>query len=144
MLYIALTVAFLFVLGSVMWLRPSPTDKRLASLRQTAVSQGLRVNWLPAKETAWLLQPSKKWIRYAYLRQTPKQGLLLLRWRRQEDGWQPISHTTPLPAETEWPACISALEFTAHDCAVIWSEEGSEEDVKQIAQLLKQAALQKN
>ncbi|HET8705915.1 MAG TPA: hypothetical protein VFM46_06395 [Pseudomonadales bacterium] len=143
MLYIALSVAFLFVMGSVMWLRPSPADKRLAGLRQTAASLGLRVSWLPSKETAWLQPPDRKWMRYACHRPSPKESLMLLRWLRTADGWLAIGHREAFPAQLQLPESVAALELTAHDCAIIWSEEGGEEAVQQIAQALKQFA-QKN
>jgi len=140
MLYAALTLAFLFVIGSIMWLRPSPEDHRLAKLRQCAVSQGLRVNWLPSKDTAWLQAPQQKWVRYAYIRPTPKSELGLQRWRKTDAGWKPVGHTAAFPGELTLPEAVTALELTGGDCAVIWSEKGDAEVVNQIATALKRIA----
>lgn len=140
MLYIAISVAFLFVIGSVMWLRPSPTEKRLAQLRQAAMQNGLRVGWMSVKDAEWLSQPNKKWIRYACLRPQLNERLQLLRWLRQPEGWQPKQHDKRLTDDFGLPAGVAAIEITAQDCAIIWAEEGNVQDVQTIAAALKKIA----
>lgn len=140
MLYLTVTIAFLFVIGSVMWLRPSPAEKRLANLRQCAVQNGLRVNWLSSKDVAWMQSPSQSWVRYAYLRPQQRETLIQLRWLRDANGWQPKSHLQTLTSDFGLPVSVEAIEITAHDCAIVWRESGSEDDVRRIAEALKQLA----
>ena len=47
--FIIVALIMLSVVGSVVWVRPSPRDQRLAKWRQQALVGGLRVNLQPLK-----------------------------------------------------------------------------------------------
>ncbi len=141
--FIIVLVAILSVVGSVVWVRPSKRDVKLADWRQEARKAGLHV-----KLEGLAAEPRESGIRdditgasyYLYNQQPDKADELT--WAVvNTHGW--LQHN--LPTEWSWyhrevtinsedlkrlmsslPLPIKAIERTPKYCRIIWDESGPE------------------
>lgn len=160
---IALVVAL--AAGPVMWIRPSPRQKQVASYRQTAAQLGLRVKLVPLKSigisqeiltakdglpfygTPWdLTNPQEKHLArsmeqfsWCLIRGTYEHGAHFMGvW---DWGTDKQAHTSSYPALKEFltrlPDDVIACECTGQGVSLGWLEKGKVERVQEISNLLK-------
>ena len=145
MTYFIIFIVFALVLSPVMWMMPSPSQKRQMKLRSQAMSLGLSVKVcdLPQLERAKVRnEPVQQGIAY------------LLRWRAS-GAKSDVFHHLVLRAEqpgiaqgkdrlsatlqnvlVTMPGDVMALEYTSGGVSAYWREKGTVEDVDQIHQSL--------
>lgn len=148
---IAAVVAVLFVIGPVMAMRPSPRQKQLARLRQSAIAAGLRVRVGDRPGTARGAGPDA----VCYGVSWPLEDLERVRGselraeRTGEGAWRvdalrgPVSTdcTGALSAALSlMPAGVGTVIVAGSGLAAYWDERGTEADVKRIAQSLQDLA----
>ncbi|MEY8264263.1 MAG: hypothetical protein RPR98_08655 [Bermanella sp.] len=148
-------VAILSLVGSVVWVRPSKRDVKLAKWRQEARQAGMYV-----KLDGLAAEPKDSGIRddiggasyYLYEPQAHKQDQLSWALVKAE-GWLQQG----LPARWSWyrqevaldgprlqaliaalPIAVDAIERTPKYSRIIWQESGQEFDAQQLKQFLQQ------
>lgn len=146
---IAILVA-LSLLGSVMWLKPSPAQRRQEEFRAMARQLGLDVRLAPLPQTHRARvrqQAPDPGVVYRFLRFDIKvpltQDYVLVR-DNAESPWEPQTDAT-LPAALqqvvdevllELPRDSVALELTAHGPGVYWRERGDVQAVRDLGAVL--------
>ncbi len=154
--FIIVILAVLSVVGSVVWVRPSHRDVKLAKWRQQA-----RVSGLQVKLEGLQAEPKESGIREdvtgaSYTLFLPKalKGDELTWAVVKADGWLKDG----LPQEWSWylkeapldlsklcaliessPIPIYAIERTPNSSRIIWGEEGIEFDAPQLNEFLQKA-----
>lgn len=137
-----LMLALLFVLGPLIAIRPSRRQRRLAHLRATAVSDGLRVRLDPQASRGGCADYVLPWASRNDGVDEPA-GLVC---RREADGsWQMVTAgTDPMPGLDALlqalPEGVVQLQVSAEGLIVRWDERGEAADVKRIAELLREFA----
>lgn len=141
--WVLVILAILIVVGSVVWVRPSPRDKKLATWRRDALVAGLKVSLQPLKA-----EPKHSGIRddvegASYILYNPaSQKGDNLSWAvvktqgwLQEDlpeGWSwykengHVSHEHVAQCVLECPIEVLAIERTPVSSRIIWKENGSQ------------------
>lgn len=138
-------------LGPIMLMQPTQAQRRLARLREVAVTAGLRVHLQTLPKTAvggdrvgmagvyclpWQEQRHTRatWLltKRSYAHELNFEGL----WEWQDDGREDCSDRLKTALETV-PAKVLALGRGPQGLCCYWSEVGNEEDVKAIAKWLK-------
>lgn len=143
-------IVVLMLIGSVLWLKPSPSQQRQTKLRLLARQLGLDVRLTALPQ-----------VRRARVRgETPQQGVVyrLLKFGEHnpdaleylicranaESEWETESDVTlPAPIRTELdrvlaqlPSDAVAFEITPVGCGVYWRERGDEDTLRLLKQLL--------
>jgi len=151
MAVIVAAVAILVIIGSVMWLKPSPTQRRQTQMRLLARQLGLdvRLSGLPQTRRARVRQerPEQgvvyRWLQFG----DNKNGLTRdYVWCRDDvnSAWEIESTEGLSPALlakieamfTEMPADARAVELAPHGPGIYWMERGGEEAVRGVQQML--------
>jgi hypothetical protein len=139
---VILTVAML--VGPILLMQPSRSQKRLAALRRYASAKGVRVSASSVKTTegelCWfywlpLLEKSESIPRY-FERKNYEHGMHVAGvWALtpEDSGAVPGSWLTFL---TQLPASVYAAEANSHAVGVHWAERGGQETLDVIATLL--------
>lgn len=144
-LWVAIGFIMLVVVGSVVWIRPSPRDQKLAKWRRDAIIAGLKVRMQTLKA-----EPKKSGIRedvqgvtYEWYDPSPQKGdqsrwaVVKTQGWLQEGlpdhwSWHSESHEELASQITqmiqECPLNVNALERTPGSSRIIWDENGSEFD----------------
>lgn len=154
---IALIAVVLVVVGSVVWVRPSPRDKKLADWRRDALVAGMKV-----KLEGFKADPKQSGIRadiegtsYQLFNSTPdKQDKLVWAVVLDEDGWL----KDDLPEGWSWykeqvsdsliakvndqikkaPLDIIGIERTPFMSRIVWKETGKNFDPQALKQFLEE------
>ncbi len=148
-------VAILSLVGSVVWVRPSKRDVKLAKWRQEARLAGLYV-----KLDGLAAEPKDSGIRediggasyYLYETKSDKQDQLSWAvvkaqgWLQQglpeEWSWyqreMPLNNQRLLSLIASLPISVDAIERTPKYSRVIWGESGQDFDAQQLKQFLQQ------
>ena len=146
MIYIAIALACLLVIGPVMWMRPSPAQKRQTRLRLRARALGLEVRLTPMPQAR----------RPRVRQEAPLQGVVYRlpvfdrravvavehRIVREQAAapWETDSEQ-PLPTALQIaldkvagavPQDVAAIEIMPQGPAVYWLEKGDEETVVEL------------
>ncbi len=144
--FVAIVMVVLVVVGSVVWVRPSPRDKKLASWRQQALLAGMKV-----KLEGFKAEPKESGIReniegasYQLFNHKPDKKDVLVWAVVKDQGWL----QEHLPDGWSWyrqqadstlvgriaeliktaPIEIIGIERTPYMSRVIWKEVGKEFD----------------
>ena len=148
-------IAVLSVVGSVVWVRPSKRDVKLAKWRQEARVAGLYV-----KLDGLVAEPKDSGIRddiggasyYLYETNSDKHDQLTWAvvkaqgWLQQDlpDEWSWYKQQMPLNSQLlqelieSLPVPVFAIERTPKYSRVIWGEAGQDFDAQQLKQFLQQ------
>lgn len=137
-----------FVVAPVIWIMPTPAQRRQARIRQHAQSLGLSINIveLPQSRRAQVRKEGAQLgVRYCLPIKREKnvfrpQWML---WRVPPEGEEDISARCPAAVAAEAQALrermaedVVAIESGAEGYAVFWRERGEEEAVDRVAALL--------
>ena len=149
--------ALALILGPVMLMQPTPAQRREASLRKEAANQGLRVHFQPIPEGCDFKSRNKQAITYCLPWQHQadiKNQWLLVRKRFAHDlhfadqwDWvqQPSAAMEPQlealrGALGDIPEFVFAVSSGPQGLCGFWSEQGREEQVRDMGQWLKNSA----
>lgn len=154
MVYLLILFGVALVIGPVLWLRPSPRDKHLAELRQSAVSNGLTVQVPLKDDKAWIREfpeiESHKLVRYMVpligdkIKEQKLSPALGLYYHHEPNGWRPLGSSHGVlseeilncladVADAQW---ANALEVKRGSVAIYWQENEGVEEVKILAKTL--------
>lgn len=142
---ILLTLA---MLGSVMWVMPSPREKQLTAMRQKAMGQGIKVRLLDQKQAAnlypWVdnhrgfvtyelsLPAGQKWpIKSAMV--VPVDQSALHELDRQHELTQAVSEQGCFD---DLPDTAEAMVFYAGCVGLLWREDSGDEGVDKVYKAL--------
>lgn len=160
MMYFLLLAMIALILGPILWMRPTPKDKRLSRMRLKARSLHMQVeavslthdpiySALALRNPHW---PMQGWMRYRLFPLNNERGpshSAAWRQRRDKSGvlmWDeaPIAIQARPAAQgllDQWSNTQDgrylALEIGERSVAIVWNEEGDEPDVERIAACLK-------
>src|SRR5690606_1602091 len=138
------------VMGSVMWLRPSPAQQRQARLRERARQLGLDVRLAPLPQTRRARvrkESADSGVVYRLMRfdltAMPAQLFVLVREAGAEE-WERQSPTELSPAVVaviekvlpRLPRDVVAVELTPQGPGFYWREQGDDETVATLRTLL--------
>lgn len=125
-----LAVAICFVLGSWLWLKPSPEQKRIANLRTTALAEGVQVKLVGSMKLPVAgLEPF--WAVYLL----PASRGSLSGWSVKLEPGTDLPHTL-VGMPTKLQSQIMALGVHAGSPFIVWNERGGIADLGAIKQLL--------
>ncbi len=151
MTFIIAAVAILVIIGSVMWLKPSPTQRRQTQMRLLARELGLdvRLSALPQTRRARVRQerPEQgvvyRWLQFGENKNGLTRDYLWCRddansaWESESaDGLSPSLRVKIEAIFTELPADARAVELAPHGPGIYWMERGGEDAVRGVQQLL--------
>jgi len=129
------------IIGNIMWLRPSSSDRALIAQRDFAKAQGLTVNLRVAPE--WLGQKPGQGLVAQYRYPLTNKPAALGRWRWHEGllNWQPLDDKTAWLTPPPWPSPAPkgwlGIDVRADGVVLYWREDGRIETVEQFIALLK-------
>ncbi len=90
MTWLFILLAMLLVISPVMWLKPSPRQKRVAALRNAAMKTGLKVSLqTPPLHGATTAMPAYRW---HYPQQRPGPDFVLVRDSHAAEALKPFAH----------------------------------------------------
>ena len=124
------------MVGPIMMMQPSKSQKRLAALRQEAVTLGLHVNSSTLKETDggscwfyWLSLPEKSTVAPLFLERKPyAHGLHVAQFWAIESGVVDSHFQSALEAYLgALPASVLGFEINAKALGVHWTELGGQD-----------------
>lgn len=120
---------------------PSRRQRLVARLREYAAVHGLFVEFRkpPGQGGAASPQPGASGLIYYGKRIPPGKGTPVGRgaWIRDEDGWRARERPAPVPPPlAKLPATVGLATLDEGSCGVFWAEEGDEETVERIRQVL--------
>lgn len=148
-------LAILSVVGSVVWVRPSQRDVKLAKWRQEARVAGLQVKLegLKAEPKDSGIRADVNGASYYLHQPKPEKGDNVSWAVVKTEGWLKEG----LAAEWSWylsmpmgnidkiralidscPIPIDAIERTPARCRIVWGESGKEFDAQQLAEFLRE------
>lgn len=154
MVYLVVFLGIALVVGPIFWLRPSPREKHLSALRQTAISNGLTVQVPLKDEKAWIRQcpeiDTYRLVRYLVplvgdkIKEQVLTPALGLYHHYEPSGWRPIDGGSGVlneeilavlagVADAQW---VNALEIKRGSVAIYWQENEGPEEVKVLAETL--------
>jgi uncharacterized membrane protein YccC len=158
MVYLLILFVLAIILSPLLSLRQSPRQKQITLLRQCATRKGLRVTLsrpLGAREGEGRMDTAVYRLPWAVdsvgstIRRAEQWQLVHNNGKGSESVWGEWRWLTLPPGEELFPAIsqllepaealsqkISGLEACAKGVAVYWQEEGSEQDVNDIAEAL--------
>lgn len=139
MIWWALIFVFLFVLGGILAVRPSPHQRHVAKLREAAMSRGLKVRLGQQLDLPPDIEP--RWVA-GYIKPRPgdtkgRSGSLRLDAEplRGEGCFKRVDADL---AErlAQLPAGCCLVRSTAQQILVVWDESGELEDIERIAEVI--------
>jgi hypothetical protein len=147
-----IVMAITLIVGSMLWVLPSPKERRQMRLRQLAMDKGLRVQLTRIKDMG---SPGKMLDCVAYrlsegAHKSDRQNWKLFRtteeWRMDINGW---SFGKTLKKEnfpdieaikdcvTQLPEDCVVVESTKYAVSIYWNEQGDENTLVDIEEVLK-------
>lgn len=149
--WVIAVVVISMVLAPLMWIMPTPTQKRQARMREAARQCGLQVRIGPLPQTRRdkvRRQPEETGV--SYIRQHPRsrtQWPRWIAWREVPEGESRLpERLAPEQRQLlqdileQLPADAVAVECNQQGLIVYWRERGDEATVRQLAQLLERMA----
>ncbi len=159
MIYLIIGLAMLFILGPIFMLRPSPRDRRLARVRQHAMTQKVVVSPISLRKSEKfqrLLERNPhidgyQWFRYQVVAEENQTGPSVKgEWvqRKTKDGslvWEASDVRQQTPAVVaelieQWQQNQSMeflqVELGPRNAAIIWNEQGDLPEVEALCQQL--------
>lgn len=152
--WLAMIFVALVVVGSVMWIRPSPRDQKLAKWRRDALVAGMKVRLQTLKA-----EPKKSGIRedvpgvsYEWFNPEPNKADKITwalvktdAWLKEglPEGWSwyekevDIDQAKLVEMINTLPVEVNAIERTPISSRIIWNETGKEFDAIKLKEYLK-------
>ncbi len=139
-----------FVVAPVVWVMPTPAQRRQARLRQHAQSLGLSISIteLPqSRRDRVRKEPTRLGVRYCLpiVREKSFYRPQWLIWREAPEGEEAVSERCPATLKGQSAALrermtpdMVALESGAEGYALYWRERGDESAVDAVAELLEE------
>lgn len=141
--WVMVILAILTVVGSVVWVRPSPRDQKLAAWRRDALVGGLKVNLqgLKAEPKHSGIRDDTEGASYILYNTATQKGddtvwavVKTQGWLQEDlpEGWSwykengHVAHDEVAKLIAECPLDVLAIERTPVLSRVIWKESGSE------------------
>ncbi len=149
MLWLIALLVIGMVLAPVMWIMPTPTQRRQTRLRDAARAAGLQVQVGPLPQTRrQRVRKEDTEFGVGYMLRLPRpkrarQAWIVWRQPGDDEAAPELSAAAQAALDTvleAMPADVVAVEYTAIGLIAHWRERGSEEDVQHIGQLLTQLA----
>ncbi|OUR87929.1 hypothetical protein A9Q81_24790 [Gammaproteobacteria bacterium 42_54_T18] len=160
MVYLIIILAMAMVVGPILWVRPSPKERRIAQFRSLAMEAGIKVEPISLISNEYYQRVSERnlhvadyqWVRYRRISKEGEAGSAIRgQWTQRKDRqgqllWEPDPVTLKEPESIkayidQWrkdqDVRFLALEFGPRTVSVVWSEKGSVEDVKKLISMLK-------
>lgn len=146
--YLLILVVLAIVIGPIMWIMPSASQRKLVQLRQYALSKGfqIKVADMPQSHRQKVRQEEPvRGVHYLLpLINKPKAGTekFLFCLTRSDSNLEWIEGNIPSNEKAmiklleQMPDSAVAVEHASHGVAVYWRERGGEESVDLIASLL--------
>ncbi len=146
-IWIALFITFA-VIGSVLWVKPSPREKNLGLMRAHAMSRGFKVRLLDMKLAAQLFPWLANYRPYVFYEKPVPANLKPKTYKarvvRLSDD--PLAHEVDQIDElkqllakkiglNELPDTVEALVISASGLSLLWKEKNEMGDMTEIAQL---------
>lgn len=149
---VIIAMAIILILGSMLWVLPSPKERRQMKLRQLAMGNGLNVHLARIKDIS---SPGKmlNCVAYrlpkgSYKSYNPSWKLFRTteEWRMDIKGWSfdKTVEKEKLPDIETIEDCVTRLpddcvvvESNKHSVSIYWSERGDENAVAGIEEVLK-------
>jgi len=159
MVYLIIILAMAMVIGPIFLVRPTPKERRIAQFRSLAMEAGVKVEPIPLASNEYYRRVSERnlhvadyqWVRYRRISKEGDAGPSIKgQWTQRKDRegqllWEPDPVTLKEPETIKayvdiWrenqDVRFLALEFGPRTVSVIWTEEGSAEDVKKLISML--------
>ncbi len=125
------------LLGSILWVLPSPAERRRMKLREVAYSRGFRVKKQTARDLHSALDNSEGPATYYYFKLgkyptfTGRQVVM-----QKQGNWQSVGEGTPNAADVaaglELPENCLAVLLGGGEVGFLWEEVGTPDDVTKI------------
>ena len=159
MVYLIIILAMAMVVGPVLLIRPSPKEKRIAQFRSLVMGAGIKVEPISLMSNEYYQRVSERnlhvadyqWVRYRRISKEGEAGSTVRgQWTQRKDRqglllWEPdpVTLTEPEVIKAyidQWRESqdirFLALEFGPRTVSVVWTEEGSVEDVQKLISML--------
>lgn len=139
MTYALIIFVMVLALAPLWHFRPSPRQKKQASLRQEAALAGLFVEFrdlpLPPAQLERLAAADRQVLYYACrlpaARKSPRERR---NWYRDGDEWRSLPGRVAAPdIVSQLPGSVLAVGLSDASCGVYWREDGDEETVHELA-----------
>ena len=151
--WIAMVFIALAIVGSVMWIRPSPRDQKLAKWRRDAIMAGMKVRLqtLKAEPKNSGIRDDVDGVTYEWFNPEPNKtdkttwAIVKMDGWLQEglpQGWSWYGKEMPIDLEKikhiveGLPIEVNAIERTPISSRVIWNENGKEFDAVKLKEYL--------
>lgn len=119
-------VVLAFIVGNIMWLRPSPHDRALIKLRADAKAAGFTVHLRPAPEWLNIPEGQRMVAQYQWTQPLAKSLIGKWRWHAGLGNWQPVNNSEAWLTEIPWPIPAPAgwlgIEVLSNATIVYWRE----------------------
>ncbi|WP_283786590.1 hypothetical protein QNI23_009085 [Bermanella sp. WJH001] len=152
-IWIAMAFIALAIVGSVMWIRPSPRDQKLAKWRREALMAGMKVRLqtLKAEPKNSGIRDDVPGVTYEWFNPEPnktdKVTWAIVKtdaWLQEglPQGWSWYGKEMPVDLEKikqiveTLPVEVNAIERTPVSSRVIWNENGKEFDAVKLKEYL--------
>ncbi len=158
MVYLVIFIGICLVIGPVLWLQPSASQKRKAKMRSEAMAKGLQVNLceLPKLEKQYGEKRKEfngvayrmSWRRDDKRRQAEVGSWFCIKGKAEAEGVPPLWEWKDDKAPSDdmqkilfdvlpqMPKDVVAVESTPETLSIYWSENGQLGDVDRIVELL--------
>ena len=143
MSYLIILIVVVLAISPIFQFLPSPRQKLIVRLRETAFKNGLYVECCKDAELELVKESEffdgRELMFYGLRRSGGKTPLVdSMSWVRDRNGWCGDSISIDLSETLEkLPRNVIAVKIDSTTCGVFWTENGSENDVCDIANLLR-------
>lgn len=133
-LWVAIFIT-LVVFGSVLWVKPSPREKTLTQLRNSALAKGLKVRLVDAKLAASLFPWIDNYRLFVFYEKNlpaaakPKSHKAIVIRLSEDPNAHELDEENPIKSAlinkidvTTLPSTIEALVISASGIAIVWKE----------------------
>lgn len=139
MSYLLIVLIVMVALSPLIKAMPTRRQRRIADLRQAAAICGLFVQYRQSP-----LEPADAPPRVFYGRHRRREDCRVgggVSYRRLDPGWMPVKGEWPLTRIellNTLPAGVSLASEDLQEAGVFWDEQGQQQDVERIDQVLKE------
>jgi hypothetical protein len=124
---IVLLLVLAFMVGNIMWLRPSPFDRALIVQRKHAKTVGFDVHLRLAPEWLELPEGRRMVAHYQWPQALPKALIGKWRWHAGLSNWQPVNNAAAWLNDMPWPTPAPngwlGIEVLTNATIVYWRED---------------------
>lgn len=141
---IILFLVIAFIVGNIMWLKPSPRDRALMAQRKQAKDAGFSVHLRPAPEWLELPEGRRMIAHYQWPQALPKALIGKWRWHAGLGNWQPVDNAeawlNAMPWPTPAPETWLGIEVLTNATIVYWREDAKTASVDTMRSVLAAAS----